>query len=89
VIYKHAVPNALHPIVMYQGLVLPYMIQGSLVAAIVLGLPTMGPLFYASLINQDIYVAAGFLMIYSLLLVFGNLIADILLSVLDPRIRYS
>ena len=89
VIYKHAVPNALHPIVMYQGLVLPYMIQGSLIAAIVLGLPTMGPLFYASLINEDIYVAAGFLMIYSLLLVAGNLIADILLSVLDPRIRYS
>lgn len=89
VIYKHAVPNALHPIVMYQGLVLPYMIQGSLVAAIVLGLPTMGPLFYSALISQDIYVAAGFLMIYALLLVAGNLVADILLSVLDPRIRYS
>jgi ABC-type dipeptide/oligopeptide/nickel transport system permease component len=46
VMVKHAMPNALHPIVAYQGTVLPYMMQGELEAAIVLGLPTMGPLFY-------------------------------------------
>lgn len=89
VIYRHAVPNALHPIVMYQGTVLPYMLAGELEAAIVLGLPTLAPMFYNSLLNQDIYVSGGFLMIYGVLLILGNLIADVLLSLLDPRIRYS
>ncbi|HOU14380.1 MAG TPA: ABC transporter permease [Anaerolineae bacterium] len=87
VIYKHAVPNALHPIIMYQGTVLPYMLQGELEAAIVLNMPSLAPMFYSSLVNQDIYVSGGFLFIYSVLLVVGNLVADIMLSVLDPRIR--
>jgi peptide/nickel transport system permease protein len=89
VMLKHAVPNALHTIVAYQGTVLPYMMQGELEAAIVLNLPTMGPLFYESLITQDIYVAGCFLLIYGILIVLGNLISDLLLAVLDPRIRYS
>jgi peptide/nickel transport system permease protein len=89
VILKHAVPNALHTIVAYQGTVLPYMMQGELEAAIVLGLPTMGPLFYESLVNQDIYISGSLLLMYGALILAGNLLADILLSVLDPRIRYS
>ena len=87
VIYKHAVPNALHPIIMYQGTVLPYMIQGELEAAIVLNMPSLAPMFYSSLAVQDIYVSGGFLFIYAVLLVFGNLLADILLALVDPRIR--
>jgi peptide/nickel transport system permease protein len=74
---------------MYQGTVLPYMLAGELEAAIVLGLPTLAPMFYASLLLQDIYVAGGFLLIYGVLLVLGNLIADIVLSLLDPRIRLN
>jgi len=89
VVYKHAVPNALHPIIMYQGTVLPYMIQGELEAAIVLNIPTLAPMFYASLAVQDIYVSGGFLMIYAILLVAGNLIADVILALVDPRIRLS
>lgn len=89
VILKHAVPNALHTIVAYQGTVLPYMMQGELEAAIVLGLPTMGPLFYESLVNQDIYISGSLLLMYGALILLGNLLADIFLSVLDPRIRYS
>jgi peptide/nickel transport system permease protein len=89
VIVKHAMPNALHPIVAYQGTVLPYMMQGELEAAIVLGLPTMGPLFYSSLASQDIYMSGGFLLMYGVLIVAGNLLADLFLAVLDPRIRYS
>ena len=88
VMVKHAVPNALHPIIMYQGMVLPYMIQGSMEAAIVLSIPTLGPMFADSLINQDIYVSGSFLLIYGIILVAGNLLADIGLSILDPRIRY-
>jgi peptide/nickel transport system permease protein len=89
VMYKHAVPNALHPIIMYQGMVLPYMIQGELEVAIVLSIPTMSPLFYNSLINNDIYITGGLLLIFSLVLIIGNLLADIALSLLDPRIRYD
>lgn len=89
VIMKHAVPNALHTIVAFQGTVLPYMMQGELEAAIVLGLPTMGPLFYESLVNQDIYISGSLLLMYGALILIGNLIADMFLAVLDPRIRYS
>jgi len=89
VIMKHAVPNALHTIVAYQGTVLPYMMQGELEAAIVLGLPTMGPLFFESLVSQDIYISGSLLLMYGALILIGNLLADIFLSVLDPRIRYS
>jgi peptide/nickel transport system permease protein len=89
VIVKHAVPNALHTIVAYQGTVLPYMMQGELEVAIVLGLPTMGPLFYESLVNQDIYISGSLLLMYGALILIGNLLADIFLSILDPRIRYS
>jgi len=89
VMTKHAMPNALHPIVAYQGTVLPYMMQGELEASIVLNMPTLAPLFVSSLTNQDIYIAGGFLLIYGVLIVVGNLLADIFLAVLDPRIRYT
>jgi peptide/nickel transport system permease protein len=89
VITRHAVPNALHTIVAYQGTVLPYMMQGELEVAIVLGLPTMSPLFYESLVNQDIYISGSLLLLYGAMILIGNLLADIFLSILDPRIRYS
>jgi len=89
VMYKHAVPNALHPIVMYQGMVLPYMVGGELEAAIVMSIPTVSPLYYDSLIHQDIYITGSILLMYGVMLVVGNLLADIFLAVLDPRIRYA
>jgi peptide/nickel transport system permease protein len=89
VMYKHAVPNALHPIVMYQGMVLPYMVQGELEAAIVMSIPTVSPMFYDSLINQDIYITGSILLMYGVMLVVGNLLADVFLAILDPRIRYT
>jgi len=87
VVLRHAVPNALHPLLMYQGMALPYMLTGEMEVAIVMTLPTMAPMFYDSLINQDIYVSASFLLIFACVLVLGNLLADILLVTLDPRIR--
>jgi peptide/nickel transport system permease protein len=65
------------------------MIQGELEAAIILNIPTVGPLFYDSLVSQDIYISGSFLLMYGALIVIGNLLADIFLAVLDPRIRYS
>lgn len=89
VINRHAVPNSLHPIVAYQGTAIPYMVQGELEAAIVLSLPTIAPMFYGSLRNQDIYITGSILLLYSVLLVIGNLLSDLFLAVLDPRIRYA
>jgi peptide/nickel transport system permease protein len=89
VMYKHAVPNAMHPIIMYQGMVLPYMVQGELQAAIVMSIPTISPMFYDSLINQDIYITGSILLMYSVMLVIGNILADVFLAILDPRIRYA
>jgi peptide/nickel transport system permease protein len=86
VVMKHAVPNALHPLVMYQGMVLPYMIQGELEAAIVLSVPTLAPLFFNSLNSRDIYVASGCLLIYAIVLVVGNILSDVLLAIMDPRV---
>jgi len=89
VLMRHAVPNAMHPIVMNQGLALPYMVQGELQAAVVMSIPSISPMFYDSLIFQDIYVTGSILLMYGVLLVVGNLLADIALALLDPRIRYS
>ncbi|MEM7033537.1 MAG: ABC transporter permease, partial [Chloroflexota bacterium] len=89
VMSRHAVPNALHPIIMYQGTVLPYMLQGELQASIILGLPTIGTLLLTALRSEDVYISASALLIYGVLLVAGNFIADISLAILDPRIRYS
>jgi peptide/nickel transport system permease protein len=89
VMNRHAVPNALHPIIGYQGTVLPYMIQGELEAAIVMGLPTLGPILLTALRSQDIYLSGGALLVTATLVVFGNLLSDIFLAILDPRIRYT
>ncbi len=89
VINRHAVPNALHPIIAYQGTVLPYMLQGELEAAIVLGIPTMAPMFFEALLKQDIYISGSIMLLYGSLLVLGNFLADMALGILDPRISYS
>jgi peptide/nickel transport system permease protein len=87
VIWKHAVRNALHPLVMGLGTSLPALLSGELVVAIVLNLPTDGPLYFSALQNKDMDLAIAFLLVTSALLIVGNLLADILLSWLDPRVR--
>lgn len=89
VIYKHAVTNAIQPIIMQLGMSLPWLLQGTIVAGIVLNLPTIGPVFHDALINEDIYLASSFILMYTTLLVIGNLFADIILAWIDPRIRYE
>jgi peptide/nickel transport system permease protein len=87
VVMKHAVPNALHPLVAYQGVVLPYMMTGEIEVAIVFGLPTVGPAIVGSLAVGDVWVTATFMLVLAATLMVGNIISDILLAVLDPRIR--
>ena len=87
VILRHAVPNALHPLVAYQGVVLPYMLTGEIEVAIVFGLATVGPAITGSMAVGDVYVTATFMLVLAATLIIGNIIADLLLVALDPRIR--
>jgi peptide/nickel transport system permease protein len=89
VIYKHAVRNAINPLVSMLGMSLPGLVSGSLVTAIVLNLPTVERAFFSALQQQDMYVIMGGLLFFSLFLLVGNLLADIMLAWVDPRIRYS
>lgn len=87
VILRHAVPNALHPLIAYQGVVLPYMLTGEIEVAIVFGLATIGPAIVGSMAIGDVYVTATLLLVLGATLIIGNIIADVLLVALDPRIR--
>ena len=89
VIWKHAFRNAIHPLIMVLGGSLPGIISGETVVAIVLNMPTTGPLYFQSLLNKDMYLAGTFLMFLAILLLLGNLGADMLLAWVDPRIRYE
>ena len=83
------VRNAINPLISIFGMQLPELISGTIIASIVLNLPTMGPFFYDALINSDQYLVMTFLMMSALLMLVGNLLADILLAWSDPRIRYN
>lgn len=87
VVMRHAVPNALHPLIMYQGVVLPYMLTGEIEVAIIFALPTVGPAIVGSMDVGDVYVTATFMLVLAATLIIGNIIADMLLAALDPRVR--
>lgn len=87
VLFKHAVPNALHPVVMNMGSRFDYMIKGELEIAIVLGIPTLGPLILNSVAERDMYVVSAIFLLVAALIVVGNLLADIVLALIDPRVR--
>ncbi|WP_245575095.1 ABC transporter permease [Meiothermus rufus] len=89
VLWKHAVRNAINPLISLAGLQLPTLISSTIIASIVLSLPTIGPFLYDALLNKDQYVVMALLMLSALLLMVGNLLADILLAWVDPRIRYE
>ena len=86
-IQKYPVRAAMNPIISSGGWLLPELFSGETIAAIVLGLPTIGPLLYRTLLGEDMYLAAGCLMILSVLTIIGLLISDIILAITDPRIR--
>ncbi len=89
VINKYAVRVATNPLISVMGMQLPELINGATVLGIVLTLPTTGPMFVRALMSQDMYLAGTFLLFLSLMLMLGNLLADIALAWVDPRIRYE
>ena len=85
--YKYLMWAVLNPIVSGLGNMISSIFNGSTITAIVLMMPTLGPILLKALQTQDIYLSGGILLISAFLVVIGNLISDILLSVLDPRIK--
>ena len=89
VVRKHATMNAVAPIIMAVGMRFPQILSGSTIVSIVLSLPTLGPVLYRALTNQDMYLAGTILFFQSLLLLIGNLLADIALVAVDPRVEFE
>ena len=87
VINKYAVRVAINPLISVMGMQLPGLVNGATVLGIVLTLPTTGPMFMRALTSQDMYLAGSFLLFLALILMIGNLLADIALAWADPRIR--
>ncbi|MBL8701797.1 MAG: ABC transporter permease [Alphaproteobacteria bacterium] len=84
---KYPLRMALNPFIADIGSILPKLISGSAIVGVVLSLPTNGPMLLRALQSQDMYLAGSFLMIEAVLVVFGILLSDVALALLDPRIR--
>jgi peptide/nickel transport system permease protein len=89
VIYKHALRNALLPVITILGLSIPGLIGGSVIFETIFAIPGMGQLFYMSVMARDYPMIMGILLIGAILTLLGNLIADVSYAVADPRIRIS
>ena len=86
-IIKYPVRIALNPFISSVGWILPSLISGATITAIVLNLPTTGPMLVDALLQQDMFLAGSFIMMLSTLTVIGMLISDVMLVLADPRIR--
>ena len=86
---KYPLRMALNPFIADIGNLLPQVVSGSVIVAVILDLPTTGPLLLDALRNQDTYLAGSFLLFVSLLTVVGMFLSDLLLAILDPRIRLT
>ena len=89
VIYKHALRNAINPLITLFGFTLARLLSGAFLVEVVMNWPGLGRLTLDALFTRDLYLVMGSLLMASVMLILGNLVADILLAVSDPRIRYE
>jgi len=89
VIFKHAVRNAVNPLITLFGFTIGALLSGALVAEIIFSWPGLGRITYQAVITQDQYLVLGAVLMASSMLIVGNLIADLLLAAADPRISYD
>ena len=89
VIYKHAFRNAVIPIITLIGLSFPGLVGGAMITETVFAIDGIGRLTYQAVMSQDVFVAMALIMIFAILVVIGNFLADIFYAIADPRIRYS
>ena len=88
VILKYPVRVAINPMVSTIGYLLPSLVGGSVIVSVVLSLPTLGPVLLEAITQEDTYTAGPIILMLGALTVIGTLISDILLAVVDPRIKY-
>jgi len=88
IIFKHVLRNAINPLVTILGFQLPALFSGAALLEIVTGWPGLGSMMLHAVRSQDIFLVMGNMVMISFLLIVGNIIADILLAITDPRIRY-
>ena len=89
VIVKYPVRMALNPFASTIGYTLPYIVSGSIIVSLVLGLPTVGPLLLKALISQDMFLAGTIVLLLGVMTVIGTFLSDLLLMWVDPRIRFG
>ena len=89
VIYKHALRNALNPMITLFGYTLGALVSGSFIAEIIFSWPGLGRITLDAILTQDQYLVMGSVLMASVVLILGNLIADLLLALADPRISYD
>jgi peptide/nickel transport system permease protein len=88
-LWKYPIRIAFNPIFSTIGWLLPAIIGGEVLVSTVLNLPTIGPLLLRATLNQDMYLAGSILLILSTLTLLGTFLSDILLAIIDPRVRYE
>ena len=89
IIYVHALKNAVNPMITIFGYQLSGLLSGAALVEIILGYPGLGVVMLEAVRGQDLYLIMGSLLMSGILLIAGNLVADILLGIFDPRIRYE
>jgi peptide/nickel transport system permease protein len=88
-LFKYPIRIAINPIVSTIGWMLPGIVSGGAIVEIVLSLPTIGPLILSGLMSMDMYLAGSAVMVLAFLTIIGSFVSDMLLVVVDPRIRYE
>ncbi|MCC9074607.1 ABC transporter permease [Litorilinea aerophila] len=86
-ILKYPVRLALNPIISLTAYILPFLVSGSVIVSVVLSLPTVGPVLLRSLLSQDMFLAGAIILLIGVMTVIGTLLSDILLALIDPRVR--
>ena len=87
ILFRHAFPNAVAPLIALAGIQLPWLFSGALVTETIFGWPGMGRLFVDSLTMKEYPVLMGMIMITAIFVILGNLLADVINALIDPRIR--
>jgi peptide/nickel transport system permease protein len=88
-LFRYPIRIALNPFISTLGWTIPHLVSGAVITSIILNLPTAGPLLLQSLLSQDIYLSGAFLLLLCLMTVIGTLLSDVLLVLVDPRIRFD
>ena len=86
-LYKYPLRIAINPVISTVGWLLPVLVEGEVLVSLVLGLPTIAPVLLDALLQQDMFLATSIIMILGILTLVGTLLSDILLAIVDPRIR--